>query len=159
MSEKLYMFKKELLVGILGVIFIIALTIFYGFQYQNQLQKTSSLNIKSNLTQVSITLSLTEIQKHNSAKDCWVIISNNVYDVTSYINLHPGGAVNISSFCGQDVTQAFLNQRHSSLADRQHLMMLLGPLNGKTNPQEIQNSQNNSNQLRNSTLLYGGEND
>jgi len=143
------MFKKELIVGILGVAFVIALTIFYGFQYQNQLQKTDSLNIKSNLSKTPITLSLAEIQKHNLIKDCWVIVNNNVYDVTAYVNLHPGGGANISSYCGQDMTQAFLGQRHSSLANQQHLMMLLGPLNGQTNSQEIQNLQNNLNQLNN----------
>ena len=153
------MLKKELIVGTLGVIFVIALTFFYGFRYQNQLQKTSSIKIEPNLSQTSITLSLTEIQKHNSAKDCWVIISNNVYDVTSYMGLHPGGAVNISSFCGQDMTRAFLNQRHSSLADQQHLMMLLGPLNGQTSQQQIQNSQNNLNQLKNSASSEGDEDD
>lgn len=143
------MFKKELIVGILGVVFVIALTIFYGFQYQNQLQKTGSLNIKSNLFKTPITLSLAEIQKHNLVKDCWVIVNNHVYDVTSFVSLHPGGAANIISYCGQDMTQAFLGQRHSSLADQKHSMMLLGPLNGQTNPQEIQNLQNNLNELNN----------
>lgn len=141
------MFKKELIVGILGVIFTIFLTIFYGFQYQNKIQKSGSSNIKPNLPQTSITLSLVEIQKHNSAKNCWVIISNNVYDVTAYANLHPGGTAAIDAYCGQDMTQAFFNQRHSSLADQQHSIMLLGPLNGQTNQQQIQDSQNNLNQL------------
>ena len=149
--------KKELVINILGAVFVIALTIFYGFQYKIQLQVKVPLNIKSNLFQTSITLSSIEIQKHNSASDCWVIISNNVYDVTSFINLHPGGAARISSFCGQDMTQAFLGQRHSSVADQEHSLMLLGPLNGQTNPQGIKNLQNNANQLKKTSP--GGAND
>jgi L-lactate dehydrogenase (cytochrome) len=115
------MFNKELSAGVLGVVLIITLTIFYGFQYANQGQNANSIRAG---------LSLTEIQRHNSINDCWVIISGNVYDVTAYVNLHPGGATRISSFCGGDMTQAFLGQRHSSLADQQHAMMLLGTLNG-----------------------------
>lgn len=143
------MLKKELMVNIFGVIFVIGLTIFYSFQYKNKLQITSPINSNSNPSESSITLSLTEIQKHNSTKDCWVIINNNVYDVTSYINIHPGGSATISSFCGQDMTKAFLGQRHSSLADQEHSMMLLGALNEQINSQQIQNSQNNTNQLIN----------
>jgi L-lactate dehydrogenase (cytochrome) len=153
------MFRKELIVNILGVVFVIALTIFYGFQYQNRLQKASSLNISPNLPQTTVALSLTEIQKHNLVNDCWVIVSNNVYDVTSYITLHPGGTATISSFCGQDMTQAFLSQRHSSLADQQHLMMLLGPLNGQTSQKVIKNSQSNLNQQGNNVFQGGGEDD
>lgn len=150
------MFKKELIVGIFGVFLVVALTFFYGFKYQS-LQKTSSISIKLNLPQTPITLSLTEIEKHNLVNDCWVIVSSNVYDVTSYIGLHPGGAANISSYCGQDMTQAFASQGHSSFADQQHTLMLLGPLNGQTNPQAIQNSQNNLNQLNNPFSERGGD--
>lgn len=158
-------FKKEFMVNVSGVVFVICLTIFYGFQYQNHSQKNSTSNIKSslnpsqNLIQTSVTLSLAEVQKHNSVNDCWVIISNNVYNVTSYINLHPGGATRIDSYCGQDMTQAFLSRPHSSLADQQHANMLLGPLNGQVSLQKIQIPQNNLNQPRDNFLRRGGEDD
>ena len=35
-------------------------------------------------------LSLQDIAQHNSRKDCWVIIHNNVYDLTDFLNQHPG---------------------------------------------------------------------
>ena len=45
-----------------------------------------------------------EVQKHNSVESCWVIISGNIYDVTSFINKHPGGRNAILKAAGTDAT-------------------------------------------------------
>jgi len=153
-------FRKELIVNILGVFFVIGLTIFYSLQYKNNLQKISpSTNTNVNLPTTNTPLTLAEIQKHNSAGDCWVIISGNVYNVTSYVNMHPGGASRISSYCGQDMTQAFLSQPHSSVASQLHAEILLGPLNGQTSTQNIQNTQNNLTQPTSNNFRRGGGDD
>ena len=47
-----------------------------------------------------------EVKKHCFQHDCWVIIDNKVYDVTSYIPRHPGGAL-IYVKAGGDCTQLF----------------------------------------------------
>ena len=33
-----------------------------------------------------------EVAKHNSQKSCWIVLESNVYDVTTFLSLHPGGA-------------------------------------------------------------------
>ncbi len=33
-----------------------------------------------------------EVEKHNRAEDCWIVIHQRVIDVTSFLNSHPGGA-------------------------------------------------------------------
>jgi L-lactate dehydrogenase (cytochrome) len=38
------------------------------------------------------TLSLDEIQKHNRPDDCWVAIEEKIWDVTEFLDIHPGGA-------------------------------------------------------------------
>lgn len=55
----------------------------------------------------SSTLNTTEVQKHNSQADCWIIVSNQVYNVTAYIPFHPGGTQRIVNTCGTDATTAF----------------------------------------------------
>ncbi len=53
---------------------------------------------------------IADVSKHKDASSCWTAINANVYDLTSWINEHPGGANAILSICGIDGTQAFMNQ-------------------------------------------------
>ncbi|GLB36281.1 putative cytochrome b5 family protein [Lyophyllum shimeji] len=50
---------------------------------------------------------LDEVAKHNSADSCWVIIKNKVYDVTEFLNEHPGGSGIILKYAGRDATRAY----------------------------------------------------
>lgn len=50
---------------------------------------------------------LSEIKKHNTRKDCWVVIHGKAYDVTGFLNEHPGGAGIILKYAGKDATKAF----------------------------------------------------
>lgn len=67
-------------------------------------------------TQQSLTptdkFTVSDVAKHNTESDCWTIISGNVYDITSYIPYHPGGA-EILRACGTDGTTLF-NTRHTT---------------------------------------------
>jgi cytochrome b involved in lipid metabolism len=54
-----------------------------------------------------------ELSKHNSASDCWLVVRDEVFDVTDFIDIHPGGD-GIASFCGKDATAAFEGTHSSS---------------------------------------------
>lgn len=45
-----------------------------------------------------------EVQKHQSDNDCWIISHNFVYDVTKFLDKHPGGKKSILYKSGQDVS-------------------------------------------------------
>lgn len=49
----------------------------------------------------------TEVRKHNSKQDCWVIIHGKAYDVSSFVDEHPGGSAVILKYAGRDATKAF----------------------------------------------------
>jgi alkylation response protein AidB-like acyl-CoA dehydrogenase len=53
------------------------------------------------------TFSKSEIANHNTEKSCWLVIDNVVYDVTKFLNSHPGGRGVILSLGGRDVTSEF----------------------------------------------------
>lgn len=53
---------------------------------------------------------LGEVQAHSSASSCWTIVNGNVYNLTSFVNGHPGGRSAILSLCGKDGSSAFDNQ-------------------------------------------------
>lgn len=52
------------------------------------------------------TFTLDQVAGHNSSSDCWTIIHGDVYNVTNYISLHPGGN-EILRACGTDATSLF----------------------------------------------------
>lgn len=56
------------------------------------------------------TFTLAEVKKNNSAANCWTIVDENVYNLTAWINSHPGGSNAILSLCGVDGTGAFKAQ-------------------------------------------------
>ena len=54
-----------------------------------------------------------EIAEHNSPKDTWIIIDNKVYDVSKFLDEHPGGDEIIYEQAGRDATEYFLDIGHS----------------------------------------------
>lgn len=36
-------------------------------------------------------VSASEVLKHSSEKDCWMVVNGNVYDLTNFAPNHPGG--------------------------------------------------------------------
>ncbi|RCN51358.1 cytochrome b5-like Heme/Steroid binding domain protein [Ancylostoma caninum] len=53
-----------------------------------------------------------ELMKHNKQNDCWIHIFGQVYDVTSYLEFHPGGIPELMRAAGTDGTDLF-NQIHA----------------------------------------------
>jgi len=65
-----------------------------------------------------------QVATHNKATDCWIIIKSDVYDLTSYIQQHPGGAGVLTNLCGKDATSAFESQHASQMAPASALAAL-----------------------------------
>lgn len=51
------------------------------------------------------------VPSHNSRESCWTIINGAVYDLTSWIPMHPGGERAILQLCGTDGSAKF-NAQH-----------------------------------------------
>ncbi|QBM90553.1 L-lactate dehydrogenase cytochrome [Metschnikowia aff. pulcherrima] len=80
-------------------------------------------------------LSYQEVGAHCLKEDCWVIIHGKAYNVSDFIDEHPGGAAVILKYAGKDATKAF-DPIHPSdtltkyLPEKYHL----GPVDPSTKP-------------------------
>jgi cytochrome b involved in lipid metabolism len=115
-------------------------TIFVGIVSAGKVFQPESEGTNATPTQVStanlagITLSETEVAKHNNTSNCWIIFSGNVYDLTSYFGGHPGGNGTLAPYCGKDGSAALNGiHNHSGYANSLLASYLLGPL-GKSFP-------------------------
>jgi cytochrome b involved in lipid metabolism len=74
-------------------------------------------------------IAVAEVLKHNTVSDCWSVVNGNVYDLTSYVSNHKGGAAVITAICGKDGTKAFSGQHAGASKPNADLSSLLvGPL-------------------------------
>ncbi|KAM0719675.1 hypothetical protein Q7P37_003806 [Cladosporium fusiforme] len=71
-----------------------------------------------------------EVAKHNTEDDIHTIIDHKVYDLTDFIDAHPGGSVVLAQVAGQDSTEAFYNlHRHEVL--QKYSSLCLGEVEGE----------------------------
>lgn len=153
--------KKELLIGVLGFIIIIVGIGYIRTSYYSGATKTQT-NIALTNTEVqqalnkaaasgATTLSAEVIGQHATSSDCWLLIDNGVYDVTSYLRLHPGGRAIIIPYCGKDATAAFTTKAgqgsHSSFAQSQLAAYAIGTLGTTITVENIQTTQQEINTL------------
>lgn len=94
-------------------------------------------------------VSSAEVSKHNHAKDCWVTLyGRKVYNVTGFLEEHPGGAEIILPYAGQDVTQIMadtMSHEHSESAyEMMDDEMLVGYLATEGEERGLLNNRNNT---------------
>lgn len=72
----------------------------------------STTSATASASSSSESYTLDEVKQHNQATDCWAAIEGEVYNLTDWVNQHPGGADHIVAICGTDATKAF-EQQHA----------------------------------------------
>lgn len=65
-------------------------------------------------------ISVQEVAKHSTGTSCWMVVNDEVWDITNFAPQHPGGAALIYKFAGSDATNAYL-QYHSPSVIRDNL--------------------------------------
>jgi cytochrome b5 len=65
---------------------------------------------------MSKTFTLEAVSKHNTKSDIYIIIHDKVYDVSRFLQEHPGGEEVLLETAGEDGTEAFEDIGHSDEA-------------------------------------------
>ncbi|XP_036608230.1 cytochrome b5 [Trichosurus vulpecula] len=71
---------------------------------------------------------LEEIQKHNHSKSTWLILHYKVYDLTKFLDEHPGGEEVLREQAGGDATENFEDIGHSTDARELSKTFIIGEL-------------------------------
>lgn len=61
-------------------------------------------------------ISMAAVSAHKDATGCWMVLNSKVYDVTPFLDNHPGGRDILLYNAGTDATQAFTDNGHSDAA-------------------------------------------
>lgn len=68
--------------------------------------------------EVMPTYTIAQVKEHNKPDDVWLVIHNKIYDVTKYLEEHPGGSIILQEVAGCDATQEFEDVGHSEEANK-----------------------------------------
>ncbi|KAH8894601.1 L-mandelate dehydrogenase [Thozetella sp. PMI_491] len=79
-------------------------------------------------------ISYEEVQRHATVGNCWVIIKGFVYDVSDFLELHPGGRQAILSHAGKDVSELFTMLHPPDALENLMPEACLGPVDPSTLP-------------------------
>ncbi|XP_073754140.1 cytochrome b5 isoform X4 [Callorhinus ursinus] len=71
---------------------------------------------------------LEEIQKHNHSRSTWLILHHKVYDLTKFLEEHPGGEEVLREQAGGDATESFEDVGHSTDARELSTTYIIGEL-------------------------------
>ncbi|THH32145.1 hypothetical protein EUX98_g2040 [Antrodiella citrinella] len=80
------------------------------------------------------TFAVEEVAQHNKPGDLWIIIDANVYDISKFAQLHPGGVgvLTTKSIAGQDATQVFYGlHRQEVILRPQYARLQIGRVQGQ----------------------------
>eukprot|EP01113_Clastostelium_recurvatum_P004594 TRINITY_DN1202_c0_g1_i4.p1 TRINITY_DN1202_c0_g1~~TRINITY_DN1202_c0_g1_i4.p1 ORF type:complete len:512 (+),score=81.31 TRINITY_DN1202_c0_g1_i4:2388-3923(+) len=77
------------------------------------------------------TFTLEEVAKHNKSGDLWVVVDGDVYDLSTFEDMHPGGGVVLRDLdvAGKDCTEVFYQLHRQSVLNK-YKRLIIGHIGG-----------------------------
>ncbi|KAI9916346.1 hypothetical protein PsorP6_018143 [Peronosclerospora sorghi] len=105
---------------------------------------------------------LDDVKPHNTAEDCWMVIREGgirkVYDVTAFLDDHPGGPEIMVDVAGQDATDEFEDIGHSNDARMLLKKYEIGKIKGDVKQEVCAEASTNSKTSSNGRKDISGQN-
>ncbi|CAH8387037.1 unnamed protein product [Eruca vesicaria subsp. sativa] len=79
-------------------------------------------------------ISFHDVAKHKCKNDCWILIHGKVYDISSFIDEHPGGDNVLLAVTGKDASTDFDDVNHSNEAKETMKKYCIGDVDQSTVP-------------------------
>ncbi|CAN6822770.1 unnamed protein product [Brassica oleracea] len=79
-------------------------------------------------------ISFHDVAKHKCKNDCWILIHGKVYDISSFIDEHPGGDNVLLAVTGKDASTDFDDVNHSNEAKETMKKYCIGDVDKSTVP-------------------------
>lgn len=67
-----------------------------------------------------------EVASHSKSGDAWIIIDNQVYDISKFAPMHPGGELLILEYAGKDATEPFYAYHRQEVISGKYARLLIG---------------------------------
>ena len=93
-----------LAIGTIGMTYIV------GHSGAESVWKEQYAEAKQPINSQSRAISIDEVRLHNTHKDCWTVVGDSVYDVTSFVSRHPAGSPAIKEMCGKNASEDYLGE-------------------------------------------------
>ncbi|KAJ2161479.1 hypothetical protein GGF46_001418 [Coemansia sp. RSA 552] len=77
-----------------------------GFSQMDWMRLTTSGADLRGVTELQ-RLTMDEVAKHNKRDDCWTVLHGRVYNITRYLDFHPGGHRELMRVAGKDGSALF----------------------------------------------------
>ncbi|KAK1057519.1 hypothetical protein LTR74_014125 [Friedmanniomyces endolithicus] len=81
---------------------------------------------------MSQTLSASDVASHNKPDNLWVIVDEQVYDLTKFQEEHPGGKKILQRVAGKDASKQFWKYHNESILKKYSKQLLVGSLEGQS---------------------------
>ena len=82
---------------------------------------------------------LDDVAQHATREDCWIAVGDGVYDVTEFMEIHPGGIGMLKMVAGKDATQHFQEMHRPEILTTIGASYRIGTLQGGV-PTEAQSA-------------------
>merc|ERR1711939_136844 len=84
---------------------------------------------------MSQTFSPSDVASHNKADNLWIIVDQDVYDLTKFQDEHPGGKKILQRVAGKDASKQFWKYHNESILKKYSKQLQVGSLDSKLKAQ------------------------